>query len=39
MGDFKDYKLKVKMNDEAEHNFFVTIEQELIPRKCIQVVD
>ena len=35
MGDFNDYKFKLKMNDEEEHNFFVTVEQDLIPRKCI----
>ena len=39
MGDFKAYKFKLEMNDYKKHNFYLEVEQKMIPRKCLRVVD
>ena len=39
MGDFTEYKFQLDMNDEEEHNFFAQVQQDIVSRKCIQVVD
>ena len=39
MGDYKGYKLNILSNDIVNHNFFLFMDQYIIPRKCIQVID
>ena len=39
MGDFKNYDFILKLNDIENHNFFLSLKQTIIPRKCIQIVD
>ena len=39
MGDYKDFRFQVDMNDLVNHNFFLFMNQTVTPRKCLQVVD
>ena len=39
MGDYKSYQFQINVNDFAKHNFFLFMQQVVIPRKCLQVVD
>ena len=39
MGDFKEYNFKLEMNDYIKHNFYLKVEQKMVPRKCLRVVD
>ena len=39
MGDFKEYEFELSMNDYLEHNFYLSITQKMVPRKCLRVVD
>lgn len=39
MGDYKKYRFQVDMNDQTNHNFFLFMNQTVVPRKCLQVVD
>ena len=39
MGDGKVYRFHMEMNDMSKHNFFLFMEQEVVPRKCLRVVD
>ena len=39
MGDFNEYNFQLSINDEEKHNFFAHVEQKIIPRKCVLVID
>lgn len=39
MGDFKNYKFKLEMNDITDNNYFLTVNQAIRPRKCVRIID
>ena len=39
MGDFKKYDFHIEMTDIDKHNWFLSLDQTVYPRKCIQIVD
>lgn len=39
MGDGKKYNFKIDVVDVVNHNFFLDMSQEVVPRKCLRVID
>jgi len=39
MGDYKSYNFTIKTADIVNHNFFLFLNQTIVPRKCLQVID
>ena len=39
MGDGTPRQFEIAMNDVAKHNFFMTLTQTVVPRKCMRIAD
>ena len=39
MGDGNKVSFDISMNDISKHNFFLSMTQEVVPRKCLRIAD